>query len=176
MKRHLSMRLAVCAALVGSASLAAVVVPSGVASAAALTVSCKTSSGSASTIDGNDSVKLASCSGSGSGATGPSGSGTQITNHKQPSGSGTETITWKSKEKTAVSFKYTETESATTVKADCKAVSGDTAVAVVTSTGSVVAKGTTTTKLIGSKTSGKSCVYLTKSHGIYEVGIAPDVF
>ena len=42
--------------------------------------------------------------------------------------------------------------------------------------GKVIAKGTTTTKMIGGKVSGKSYVYLTKTHSVYEVGVGPQVF
>ena len=123
-----------------------------------------------------DALKYSVCSGSGVAQTKTTGTGIVVTNHKQPSGSGTNTITWASKLKTVVSFTYTETGAAATLKAKCKAVKNDTNVAYVTDKGTVIAKGTTTTKLVGGKTSGASCVYLTKTHSVYEVGVGAQVF
>ena len=176
MRRRIPIRLLVCAVLAGSASLAAVAIPGGIASATALTVSCKTMTGTGASVTSSDTLHFSVCSGTGSSETKTTGTGVVVTNHKQPSGSGTDTVTWASKEKSVVSFTYTETSNPTTVKKDCKAVTGDTAVAYVTDTGSVIAKGTTTTKMVGGKTSGKSCVYLTKTHSVYEVGIGSQVF
>ena len=66
-------------------------------------------------------------------------------------GSGTNTITWASKLKTVVSFTYTETGAAATLKAKCKAVKNDTNVAYVTDKGTVIAKGTTTTSWLAAR-------------------------
>ena len=126
-------------------------------------------------IQVNEIQAFSGRSGTGSSETKTTGTGVVVTNHEQPRCSGTDTVTWASKQKSLISFTYTETSNATTVKRDCQAVTGDTAVAFVTESGKVIAKGTTTTKMVGGKVSGRSCVYLTKTHSVYEVGVGPQV-
>ncbi len=167
MKRHLPIRLAISAALAGSA-LAVVAIPAGVAGAASQTVSCA-GTGTAPNLvpTSTDTLKYTSCTGSGAAATGATGTGTVKTNGKEPKGTGTDTIKWKTGKTSTISFSYTETQAPATVKAKCKAVTGDTALAYVTQTGSV--KSGTATTLNGGKVSATSCVYTTKTHSLYEV-------
>jgi hypothetical protein len=164
MTRHLPIRLAISAALAGSA-LAVVAIPTGVAGAAVQSVSCA-ATGTAPSLSptGTDALKYTGCTGTGAAATGATGSGTVKTTGKQPTGTGTDTIKWKSGKTSSITFSYKETEAKATVTAKCKKVTNDTALAYVTQTGTVKSG----TALVGSKVSGNSCVYTTKTHSLYE--------
>ena len=179
MRRHLPIRLAVCAALVGSASLAAVAIPGGIASAAAVTVKCKTANGTGASVTSSTTIKLGGCTGAGSPETGATGTAVSVTNHGQPKGKGTETITWKTTgKKSVVSFTYVESAPKST---QCKTVpKGYAAAAYVTQTGTVepASKGTTTTGMIGGKVTGSSCVFLKVSspHTVESVGVGSGTY
>ncbi len=166
MKRHLPVRLLVCAAIAGSAVLTAAAVPVGVASATtALTVTCSTETG------GETTIAVSGCTGSGAivGEAGKSptkGTGKISNLNKPKSGDVTVTIDW-SGGKTSIESdveKYTTT--AKTVAADCPTKSGYTKLAYVTETGNI--SGGTASKMKGGAVSGDSCVY--------KKGSAIDVF
>ena len=105
MRRHLSIRLAICAAaLAGSASVAAVAVPGGIAGAAAKTVTCTKLTGSG-TIS-KQTISLSGCSGTASGQTGSTGTGTATTNSSKKSG--TASIKWKTGKTSLETYTFKE--------------------------------------------------------------------
>ena len=136
MHRQLPLRLLVCAAaLVGSASAAAIVVPGGMAGAAALKVTCTGLTGDAT------SQTLSGCTGSGASVTGSTGS----------SDVSTSTITWSTGATSVENYTYT---GLTGKKDKCVTPAGYTAVEEVKEKGSV----TGGTALVGSKIKGTVCV------------------
>ncbi len=135
MKRHLPVRLLACAALAGSASLAAVVIPGGVASASS-TVTCTSLTGNAST------QTLSGCSGSGSSQTGTSGVST----------ASTKTVKWKTGKTSVSTYSYKNGSDAS-----CPAVSGYTKDLLENVTGKVT--GGTATGLVGGSYKATVCVY-----------------
>ena len=142
----LPMRLMVCAALAGSASLAAVAIPGGTASAAPLTLSCKTLTGSetAQTISG--------CSGTASKETGTKGTSTVKNNLSKKTG--VATVKWSTKKTSIESYSYTELLGASN---KCPAKSGYTKVAEAPEKGKVT--GGTATGMIGGAVTGTACAY-----------------
>lgn len=107
MKRHYPIRLLVCAALAGSAMIAAVSIPGGIASATPLTVTCTTLSGSAT------SQSLTHCTGGGAIAADAGVSPAHGTNVVS-----TKTITWGSGKTSKTTYTYTS------VTNNCPALSG----------------------------------------------------
>jgi hypothetical protein len=126
MRRHLPTRLVICAVMAGSASLAAVVVPGGVASASPLTVTCTSVSGSST------SQTVSGCTGTAAIAadagTPPAHGTSVVSTHK---------ITW-SNGKTVKTSETTTSGAATS----CPTVAGKTKVALEKATGHIVAGGT----------------------------------
>ena len=138
---RLPARLLVCAAAVaGTASLAAVTIPSVATAAGPLTLTCTKLTGSATT------QKITGCSGTGKTETGTSGTTKVASNDKSA------TITWATKKTSVESFTY----KAVTPNV-CPAVTGYTKLIEVNESGSVT--GGTATGLKGGKVSGKVCVY-----------------
>ena len=142
MRRHLPIRLLACAALAGSASLAAVAIPGSTATAAApLTVSCTSLTGTAT------SQIVSGCKGNGAIAadagTAPA-HGTSV--------AATKTITWSNKKTTTTKY---------TIKAGsdaaCPTVANYTKDLLENSSGTVT--GGTAKGLIGGKYKGTICVY-----------------
>ncbi len=155
MRHHLS-RLLVCAALAGSATLAAVVIPGNVAGAAQLTVTC-------TSLTGNTSSQSATgCSGSDVSQTGSHGTITPKVNTTTKKG--TATIKWATGLTTIESTSYV-----TSSDASCPTKAGYTKLARATTTSKVT--GGTATKLIG-PTSYKavSCEYAKGGLHIFNVG------
>ena len=155
MKRHLPARLLACAALAGSASLAAIAIPGGVSGASPLTVTCTTFSGSMT------SQTISGCTGSGAIAADagtPPAHGVSTVS--------TKTIKW-SNNKTTVT-KYTYKPGSDKV---CAADSGYKIDLLENATGSVT--GGTATGLVGGTFKETVCVYkktvggtlLIKNHG-----------
>lgn len=154
MKRHLPARLLACAALAGSASLAAIAIPGGVSGASPLTVTCTTFSGSMT------SQTISGCTGSGAipaDAGTPPAHGTSVVS--------TKTITWSNGKTTKTTYTYT-----TGNKALCAKVTGETVFLLENATGKV-ASGTAT-GLVGGTFKEAVCVYknkagtiLIKNHG-----------
>jgi len=139
-----SARLLICAALAGSASLAAVVVPGGIASATPLTVTCTHYSGSSA------SQAISGCTGTGAIAADAGvapAHGTSVVS--------TKTITWSNGKTMKEQYSYVlHTGAANT----CPVVALKTKVDLVTETGSVIAGGTAT-GMVGGALSGTICVY-----------------
>jgi hypothetical protein len=130
MRRHLPIRLLVCAALAGSASLAAVAIPGGVATASPLTVTCTSLTGSAST------QTVSGCTGTGAIAADagtPPAHGSSVAS--------TKTITWSN-------HKTDKT---------CPKVAKYTVTLLENATGKVT--GGTATGMVGGAFSGTICVY-----------------
>jgi len=155
MRRHLATRIVLCAAFAGSASLAALAVPGGVAGATtAKTLSC-------TTLTGNETTQaISGCTGSGSSQTGSKGTSKVVNNVSKKSGKAT--ITWTSTKKTSIeSYTYTED---TGTKNTCAAKSGYAKLAMAVEKGSVT--GGTATSLTGGAISGTVCAY-SKSSKIY---------
>jgi hypothetical protein len=139
---HLPTRLLVFAALAGSASLAAVAIPAGVASAVTPeTVSCTTVYGSPS------SLAFSGCTGTGANASNagtPPAKGTYTNS--------TKTLKWTTGKTSLLAFKYTKD---TTSK--CVAIKGDKSLGEYAATGSVT--GGTALQMKGGATSGSACIY-----------------
>ena len=156
MRRHLPVRLIVCAAMAGSASLAAAAIPSGIASAAPLTVSCTHLAGSSTT------QTISGCTGTGANS---SNAGTPPAHGTTTSNLGTKqaTVTWSNKKKTVSSFTYTS------VTNNCPAQSGKSKVTKVHEVGKVIASGTTTLGMVGGATSAYICVYKANVGGALSV-------
>jgi hypothetical protein len=157
MKRHLPVRLLACAALAGSASLAAVAIPGGIASASPLSVTCTSLTGNAST------QTISGCTGTGAIAADagtPPAHGVSTTS--------TKTIKW-STNKTSVST-YTYTSGS---DKSCPAVKGYKVSALENAKGTV--KSGSATGMIGSTFKGTICVYakgstiLVKNKGSFTV-------
>jgi hypothetical protein len=148
MRTKLSARLLVCAALAGSASLAAVVVPGGIASATPLTVTCTHLSGNAS------SQMLSGCTGSG--ASGSSEAGTSPAHGTNVVDTGsTSTITWGSGKTSKTTYTFHS------VTNNCATLSGYTKDLKEHESGSVKtgSAGGTATGMRGGAFSGNACVY-----------------
>jgi len=148
LRTKLSARLLLCAALAGSASLAAVVVPGGIASATPLIVTCTTFTGNAT------SQAISGCTGGGAtsanAGTAPA-HGTSLVS--------TKTITWSNGKKTHETYTYT-THSGTANT--CLPKTGYTKLYLVVEAGKVLATGTTTLGMVGGAIKGDSCVYSKK--------------
>lgn len=132
--RHRWARLLVCGAMAGSATVAAVTVPGGVAGAAQLTVSCTSLTGNTTT------QTVTGCTGSDVAQTGSHGTikpHVNTTTHK-----GTATITWSTGKTTTESTSYTLSSDAS-----CPTKTGYTKLARATTTS--VVTGGTATKLKG---------------------------
>jgi hypothetical protein len=121
MRRKLPIRLIVCAALAGSASLAAAAVPGGVASAVPLTVSCAGLTGTSGTWS------FSGCSGTAIGLTGASGTSVPINPTKLK-------ITWATSQTSKVLYASNTTGPSTA----CPIVTGLTNVGVLHEVGKVV--------------------------------------
>jgi hypothetical protein len=139
---NLPTRLLVCAALAGSASLAAVAIPGGVASAATPeTVSCTSATGSAT------SLAFSGCTGTGANATNAGkapAKGTYTVSSK--------TLKW-STTKTSI-LKFTYKKDATS---KCPKISGDTSLGEYTATGTVT--GGTAKQMVKGAAGGNACIY-----------------
>lgn len=159
MRSHFPIRLAVCAAaLAGSASLAAVAVPGGIAGAAAKTLTCTTLTGSGTIT--KQTIAISGCSGTASSQTGTAGTSTVTTNISTKKG--TATIKWtKTKLTTTESYSYVED---TGSKNTCVAKSGYTKLAMAVEKGTVT--GGTATSLKTGAVSGTVCAY-SKSGKVY---------
>ncbi len=151
MHRHLPIRITICAAaLAGSASLAAVAVPGGIAGAAAKTLTCKSLTGSGTVS--KQTISISGCAGTASGQTGTKGAGTATTNASKDSG--TATIKW-TKGKTSVeSYTFKEDTGSSN---NCPAKSGYVKLAKAVETGKVT--GGTATELRGSAVTADACAY-----------------
>lgn len=160
MHRHLLTRLTICAALAGSASLAAVAVSGSISGATtpAKTLSCTTLTGSGTAT--SQTIAISGCSGSASNQTGTKGTSKVTTNASTKKG--TATITWTSTKKTSVeSYTYTED---TGSKNTCATKSGYTKLAMAVEKGTVT--GGTATELKGGAVTATVCAY-SKSGKIY---------
>lgn len=142
--RQRSIRLMLCAALVGSASLAAVIIPGSVSSASPLTLSCTSFTGNATT------QSLSGCTGTGATAA----------NAGTPPAKGTESastklITWTSTHKTTnmSGVKY-----ASGSKANCPALAKYAAADYEKVSGTIKSGGTAL-GLVGGTVSGVICAY-----------------
>jgi len=142
MRRHSPIRLLICAAIAGSASVAAAAVPGGIASAAPLHLSCTSLSGSAT------SQTISGCTGTGAIA---ADAGTPPA-HGVSTGATTSTVKW-SNGKTTI---MTQTHKVVTPNA-CVAPAGYTKVSEFLGTDKVT--GGTATGLIGSTGGGKICLF-----------------
>ena len=159
MRHHLFTRIAVCAAVAGSASLAAAVVPAGIASATALSVTCTTMSGTATT------QAISGCTGTGAIAadagTAPA-KGTQTTS--------TKTIKWSNAKTSVLTYTYKPV-----TPNNCVAPAGYTKFLKEAETGHV--SGGTATGMVGSLVTGTACIYkktvggtiLVKNQGPFKV-------
>jgi hypothetical protein len=158
MHRHFPSRLVLCAALAGSASLAAVAIPGGIAGAAAKTLSC-------TTLTGTETAQaISGCSGSGSSQTGTKGTVKVVNNVAKKSG--VATVTWTSTKKTSIE-KYTYVED-TGTKNTCAAKSGYTKVAMAVEKGTVT--GGSATGLVGGAVNGTVCAYSKSGIHIFNKG------
>jgi len=158
MRHHLFTRLAVCAAVAGSASLAAAVVPGGIASATPLSVTCTTMSGTATT------QAISGCTGTGAIAadagTAPA-KGTQTTS--------TKTIKWSNAKTSVLTYTYKS------VTNNCVAPAGYSKFLKESESGKV--SGGTATGMVGSLVTGSVCVFkktvggtiLVKNQGTFKI-------
>ncbi len=179
MKRHLPIRLAVCAALAGSALMTAVAIPGGIAAASAPTVSC------ANEVGNETSQALTVCTGTGVNSMNASSSGTQTVRGIKAKTTPTTveyTIAWKTTGKvTALYSAITAACTTSTCLKKCPKYSSPATDYITIGKGSSVVssfsvtvgkkttKYTTTTKaLIGETVSGNSCVY--KNGHVVNVG------
>jgi len=159
MRRQRTIRLLICAAMAGSATVAAAAIPGAIASAVPLTVSCTTlTATSASSAALTSTGTAGGCTGTGAtsaNAGTPPAHGTVVETRPTPTSlSGTATITWSNGKKTASSFKYA------VVTNNCAtAPAGYAKFLKVHSTGAVLKTGTTTLGMVGGATSGYVCVY-----------------
>lgn len=141
MRRHLPIRLLVCATLAGSASLATVAIPGGVATASPLTVTCTSLTGSAST------QTVSGCTGTGAIAADagtPPAHGSSVAS--------TKTITWSNHKTTKTTYTYKAGSDKT-----CPKVAKYTVTLLENATGKVT--GGTATGMVGGAFSGTICVY-----------------
>jgi hypothetical protein len=158
MHRHLLTRLTICAALAGTASVAALAVPGGIAGAAAKTLSCTTLTGSGTAS--SQTIAISGCTGTGSSQTGSKGTSKVTTNASTKKG--TATITWTSTHKTSIeSYSFVED---TGSKNTCATRSGYTKLAMAIEKGTVT--GGTATALKGGAVTSTVCAY-SKSGKIY---------
>ena len=134
----------VCAALAGSATLAAVAVPAVDAGAVTpLTVTCTSLTGSATT------QKISGCTGNGAIA-----ADAGVAPAKGTSVASTKTITWSNNKKTKTTYTYKAGSDAS-----CPTVAKYTKDLLEVAKGSVVKSGTTTTGMVGGAFSGTICIY-----------------
>ena len=156
MRHHFS-RFLVCAALAGSASLTAAVIPGGIAGAATqLTVTCTSLTGS------NTSQTASGCSGADVSQTGTHGTITPKVSTTTKKG--TATITWATGKTTIESTSYV-----TSSDTSCPTKPGYTKLARATTTS--VVTGGTATKLIGPKKfTAVSCEYAKGGLKVFNVG------
>ena len=145
-------RILVCAALAGSASLAAVAIPGGIASAAPLTLSCTTLTGTTTVTATSSTEHLSGCSGTAKTLTGTTGTAAVKTNLSTHSG--TATVTWATKKTSTESYKFTEL---TGSKNLCPARTGYSKLAEAKETGSVT--GGTATAMKGGAVTANACAY-----------------
>ena len=158
MRRHLPIRLAICAAaLAGSASVAAVAVPGGIAGAAAKTVTCTKLTGSGTIA--KQTISLSGCTGTASGQTGSTGSGTATTNSSKKSG--TASIKWKTGKTSVETYTFKEDLGSSN---NCPAKTGYTKLAKAIETGKV--SSGSATELNGGAVTADACAY-SKSGKIY---------
>lgn len=164
-KRHMPIRLLVCTALIGSASLTAVAGFGGVAGASPLTLKCTTTTGSATTQN------ISGCTGTAAIAAdaGPAPTtGKSVVEGAVPKASGSvySYDTFKSKKTALTNIK--ETFNAKPPTSDCAAKHGtQTLDGYVTYTGSVIKSAkigtktftTTATGMIGGAAKGADCIY-----------------
>ena len=164
MRRHLPIRLAVCAALAGSASLAMVLIP-GSSSGAAVAHTQKTVV--CTSLTGNTTKQAVSgCSGSDVSQTGATG--TIVPHVNTTTKKGTADITWKTGDTTIESTTYV-----TSSDSSCPTKAGYTKLARATTTSKVT--GGTATALIGS-TSYKSTTCEYAKGGIHIFNQGNDTF
>ena len=159
MKQRLNLpaRILVCAALAGSASLAAVVIPGGIASASPLTLSCLHLTGTTTATATSSTEHLSGCSGTAQKLTGTTGTAAVKTNLATKTG--TATVTWATKKTSTESYKFTEL---TGSKNLCSAKTGYSKVAEAKETGSV--KGGTATAMKGGAVTATACAYFKGSN------------
>lgn len=157
MRLHLPVRLMVCAALVGSASLVAVAIPGGIAAASPLTVTCTHLTGSAT------SQHIYGCTGSGAIAADagpPTGIYDGVHGAYGTNVVSTKTLTWHSGKTSKTTYTYAS------VTNNCPAVSGYTKTLKEHETGHVNTgtAGGTATGMRGGSFSGYACVYELTTH------------
>jgi hypothetical protein len=141
MRHQRTIRLMVCAALAGSASLAAVAIPGGIATASPLTVSCTNLSGSAT------SQTISGCTGTGAVAADagvPPAHGTSVVS--------TKTVTWSNHKTSKETYTYKSSSTA-----NCPAVPKYTKDLRETASGKVT--GGSATGMVGGAVSGTVCIY-----------------
>jgi hypothetical protein len=143
MRHHLFTRIAVCAAMAGSATLAAAVIPGSIASASPLKVTCTSTTGSAT------SVTVSGCTGTGAvtaDAGSPPAHGVLTVSNK--------TLKWSNGKTSVLAYKYVlHTGSANL----CSAKTGYSKTDMVTESGTV--SGGTALGLKGGTLGGTVCVY-----------------
>ena len=149
---NLPARILVCAALAGSASLAAVVIPGGIASASPLTLSCTHLTGTTTATATSSTEHLSGCSGTAKTLTGTTGTAAVKTNLATKTG--TATVTWATKKTSTESYKFTEL---TGSKNLCPGRTGYSKVAEAKETGSVT--GGTAKAMKGGAVTATACAY-----------------
>jgi hypothetical protein len=139
--RHLP-RLVACAALAGTASLAVVAIPAGVASATTPeTVSCTTLTGSAT------SLAFSGCTGTGANASNAGKAPAKGTYTVS-----TKTLKWSTTKTSVLKFTYAKDKTS-----KCKAISGDKSLGEYSATGTVT--GGTAKNMIKGAAKGNACIY-----------------
>ena len=152
MRRHNAIRLVVCAALAGSASLAAVAIPGGIASAAPLTLSCTTLTGVTTATATSSTEHLSGCSGTAKTLTGTSGTAAVKTNLSTKKG--TAVVTWATHKTTDESYSFTELLGTSN---KCPAKTGYSKFAEAKESGTVT--GGTATAMKGGAVTAIACAY-----------------
>ncbi len=145
MRHHLFTRLAVCAAMAGSATLVAAAVPGGIASATPLTVTCTSTTGNST------SVTVSHCTGTGAiaaDAGAPPAHGVLTVS--------TKTIKWSNNKTSVLDYTYVEHTGAANM---CSIKASYTKDLMVTESGHVSTTSGTATGLKGGTLTGTICVY-----------------
>ena len=150
MRHHLFTRIAVCAAMAGSATLAATVIPGGIASASPLKVTCTSTTGNAS------SVTVSGCTGTGAiaaDAGSPPAHGVLTVSNK--------TLKWSNGKTSVLKYTYVEHTGAANL---CSTKASYTKDFMITESGTVSTTAGTATGLRGGTLTGTVCVYKLTAH------------
>jgi len=139
-------RILVCAAVAGSASVAAVTIPGGIASATPLTLSCTSLSGS------ETAQSISGCTGTASKETGSKGTSTVKNNLAKKTG--VATVKWTTGKTSIESYSYKELFGSSN---KCAAKTSYSKVAEAPETGKVT--GGTATAMVGGAVTGTACAY-----------------